>query len=105
MDKGPLCVLFKRVFPPRIELGAFRVLGGCDNHYTTETINTLLVLSLIGYSYLSSSLVYFCLSFTRGGGGFIGLTALPQSRGGRRGGGEKSINFIAYSRFSSPRLE
>ena len=26
-----------RLFPPGIEPGAFRVLGGCDNHYTTET--------------------------------------------------------------------
>ena len=25
------------LFPPGIEPGAFRVLGGCDNHYTTET--------------------------------------------------------------------
>ena len=27
----------KWLFPPGIEPGAFRVLGGCDNHYTTET--------------------------------------------------------------------
>ena len=27
----------KGLFPPGIETGAFRVLGGCDNHYTTET--------------------------------------------------------------------
>ena len=27
----------KRVFLPRIELRTFRVLGGRDNHYTTET--------------------------------------------------------------------
>ena len=25
------------MFSPGIELGTFRVLGGCDNHYTTET--------------------------------------------------------------------
>ena len=25
------------MFPPRIELGTFRVLGECDNRYTTET--------------------------------------------------------------------
>ena len=25
------------LFPPGIEPGAFRVLGGCDNQYTTET--------------------------------------------------------------------
>ena len=25
------------MFPPGIEPGTFRVLGGCDNHYTTET--------------------------------------------------------------------
>ena len=29
--------LNKRLFPPGIEPGTFRVLGGCDNHYTTET--------------------------------------------------------------------
>ncbi|KAF7403659.1 hypothetical protein HZH68_006453 [Vespula germanica] len=28
----------KKMFPPGIEPGTFRVLGGCDNHYTTETI-------------------------------------------------------------------
>ena len=26
-----------KVFPARFELAAFRVLGGRDNHYTTET--------------------------------------------------------------------
>ena len=25
------------MFSPGIEPGTFRVLGGCDNHYTTET--------------------------------------------------------------------
>ena len=25
------------LFPPRLELGTFRVLGERDNHYTTET--------------------------------------------------------------------
>ena len=29
----------KRLFPLRIELRTFRVLSGCDNHYTTETMN------------------------------------------------------------------
>ena len=27
----------KVMFPLRIELRTFRVLSGCDNHYTTET--------------------------------------------------------------------
>ena len=27
----------KTMFPLRIELRTFRVLSGCDNHYTTET--------------------------------------------------------------------
>ena len=27
----------KWMFPPRLELGTFRVLGGRDNHYTTGT--------------------------------------------------------------------
>ena len=26
------------LFPPGLEPGTFRVLGGCDNHYTTETV-------------------------------------------------------------------
>ena len=29
----------KQLFLPRIELRTFRVLGGRDNHYTTETYN------------------------------------------------------------------
>jgi hypothetical protein len=29
--------LLKSLFPPRLELGTFRVLGERDNHYTTET--------------------------------------------------------------------
>ena len=28
----------KKMFPLRIELRTFRVLSGCDNHYTTETV-------------------------------------------------------------------
>ena len=27
----------KELFSPGIEPGTFRVLGGCDNHYTTKT--------------------------------------------------------------------
>ena len=30
------------VFPARLELATFRVLGGRDNHYTTETSATVL---------------------------------------------------------------
>ena len=30
------------VFPARLELATFRVLGGRDNHYTTETSATLI---------------------------------------------------------------
>ena len=30
----------QRLFPPRLELGTFRVLGERDNHYTTETLST-----------------------------------------------------------------
>ena len=29
------------VFPARLELVTFRVLGGRDNHYTTETTTTI----------------------------------------------------------------
>ena len=32
----------KTVFPARLELATFRVLGGRDNHYTTETSATLM---------------------------------------------------------------
>ena len=28
----------KKVFPAGIEPATFRVLSGCDNHYTTETV-------------------------------------------------------------------
>jgi len=35
------------MFPPGIEPGTFRVLGGCDNHYTTETL-------LLGVDYTST---------------------------------------------------
>ena len=31
-----------KVFPARLELATFRVLGGRDNHYTTETSATLI---------------------------------------------------------------
>ena len=31
------------VFPARLELATFRVLGGRDNHYTTETSATLIL--------------------------------------------------------------
>ena len=34
---GSGTVSFINLFPPGIEPGTFRVLGGCDNHYTTET--------------------------------------------------------------------
>uniref|UniRef100_A0A1B0AWV4 Uncharacterized protein n=1 Tax=Glossina palpalis gambiensis TaxID=67801 RepID=A0A1B0AWV4_9MUSC len=29
------------MFPPGLEPGTFRVLGGCDNHYTTETYDKI----------------------------------------------------------------
>ena len=32
-----MCSRKRVMFPPGIEPGTFRVLGGCDNHYTTET--------------------------------------------------------------------
>ncbi|XP_011701050.1 PREDICTED: uncharacterized protein LOC105457844 isoform X1 [Wasmannia auropunctata] len=34
-------ILSKDMFLPGIEPGTFRVLGGCDNHYTTETLYIL----------------------------------------------------------------
>ena len=37
----------QKVFPPGIEPGTFRVLGGCDNHYTTETCDEIHSFSIL----------------------------------------------------------
>ena len=37
-----------KMFPARIELATFRVWGGRDNHYTTETtVNTVLFICFV----------------------------------------------------------
>ena len=32
------------LFPPGLEPGTFRVLSGCDDHYTTETLLGILII-------------------------------------------------------------
>ena len=46
------------MFPLRIELGTFRVLSGCDNHYTTETVEAKGI-------YLQSLTFYYFLFKTK----------------------------------------
>ena len=44
----------KKLFSPGIEPGTFRVLGGCDNHYTTKTrwrIREIFKVSMLFYSF------------------------------------------------------
>ena len=45
----------EKVFPPGIEPGTFRVLGGCDNHYTTETTRQQLLAKWNIYAFLCSN--------------------------------------------------
>ena len=49
----------KALFPPRLELGTFRVLGERDNHYTTETSTT----SLAYISYWFETSLQLCLNY------------------------------------------
>ena len=51
------------MFPPGIEPGAFRVLSGCDKHYTTETIFTKKILNFILQEMFSYLLINFALHF------------------------------------------
>jgi hypothetical protein len=41
----------KKLFPLGLEPRTFRVLGGCDNHYTTETHRILLKRQEAAYSH------------------------------------------------------
>ena len=43
----------KKMFPLGLEPRTFRVLGGCDNHYTTETAERLV--SLIVYELITQT--------------------------------------------------
>ena len=45
------------MFPARLELATFRVLGGRDNHYTTETSTHLRIIILIYKYYLQSTVL------------------------------------------------
>ena len=38
----------KEVFPPGFEPGTFRVLGERDNHYTTETVKSFVLATMVG---------------------------------------------------------
>ena len=48
--------MLKALFPPRLELGTFRVLGQRDNHYTTETSTASL--AYISYWFEASLQLY-----------------------------------------------
>ena len=59
------------LFPARIELATFRVLGGRDNHYTTETAvyDKSRVPGIIGILSLGCSRKFTPLVWYKGGGG------------------------------------
>ena len=46
------------MFPLRIELRTFRVLSGCDNHYTTETADIHHVIWTFYLHFNTVSIVY-----------------------------------------------
>ena len=52
-----------KMFPARFELATFRVLGGRDNHYTTETTvyNKGKVQGIIGVLYLGRTRKFIAL--------------------------------------------
>ena len=60
-----------KMFPARFELATFRVLGGRDNHYTTETTvyNKGKVRGIIGMLYLGRTRKFIALLWYKGGGG------------------------------------
>ena len=59
------------MFPARTELATFRVLGGCDNHYTTETAlyDKGRVWGIIGILSLGRTRKFMPLVWYKGGGG------------------------------------
>ena len=61
------------MFPTRIELATFRVLGGRDNHYTTETTvyNKGRVRGIIGISSLGGTRKFIQLLWYKGVGGEV----------------------------------
>ena len=67
------------MFPARIELATFRVLGGRDNHYTTETAvyDKGRVRGIIGILSLGCTHKYIPLVWYKGGGGGGWMEPLP----------------------------
>ena len=66
------------MFPARFELATFRVLGGRDNHYTTETTvhNKGRVRGIIGILSLGRTQIH-TPTVVQGGGGGGGLNGTP----------------------------
>ena len=67
------------MFPARIELATFRVLGGRDNHYTTETAvyNKGRVRGIIGILSHECTRKFIPLVWYKGGGGGGGGDGTP----------------------------
>ena len=67
------------MFPARIELATFRVLGGRDNHYTTETAvyDKSRVRGIIGILSLRCTRKLIPLVWYKGGGGGGWMGPLP----------------------------
>ena len=67
------------LFPARIELATFRVLGGRDNHYTTETAvyEKSRVRGIIGILSLGCTHKLIPLVWYKGGGGVWWMGPLP----------------------------
>ena len=67
------------MFPARTELATFRVLGGCDNHYTTETAlyDKGRVWGIIGILSLGRTRKFMPLVWYKGGGGGGWMEPLP----------------------------
>ena len=65
------------MFPARIELATFRVLGGRDNHYTTETAvyDKSRVRGIIGFGCTRK---FIPLVWYKGGGGGVGWNPSPE---------------------------
>ena len=67
------------MFPARFELATFRVLGGRDNHYTTETAvyDKGRVWGIIGILSLGRTRKFIPLVWYKGGGGGRWMEPLP----------------------------
>ena len=69
-----------KMFPARFELATFRVLGGRDNHYTTETTvyNKGKVRGIIGILSLGRTRKFIALLWYKGGVGEGGWNPSPE---------------------------